>query len=154
MLETDEIRAKAETRHLQETRREIYGPFLAGLVLIMICVGLILSPLFPATWAGRDGIAIVANVMLMVMMIIPSLLCLLVVVIIGVVFIFGARRAQAKVIHPLRRLEGYSLWLAQKTKAVTEKVNRQTINASVRFAWLHRLLGVFETEETESDESV
>lgn len=152
MLDTDEIRAKSESQHLRETRREIYGPFIGGLLLVLLCAGLMMSPLFPATGAGRDGIAIVANVMLMVMMIVPALLCFLPLVILGVVFVFGARRAQDKVISPLRRLEGYSVWLAQKTATLTDKVNAQTINTSVRFAWLNRLLGYFESEEGKSDE--
>lgn len=151
MLNSDETRAKAESEHLRETRREIYGPFLLGLLLIIFCVGLMMSPLFPATLAGRDGIAIVANVMLMAMMILPVLLCVFPLVLLGVVLIFGVRRGQDKVIPPLRRLEDYSLWLSRKTASVTDKINEQTINASVRFVWLDRLLGIFETKEGDSD---
>lgn len=127
--------------HRRDTLRYIVLPMAGVLLLIIVCVaGVLLMP-------RRVQVGTVSNVMLMVLMLCPAVICLLPVTIGAVVGVFGMNRVHDAVANPLKQLENRSTTLAEKVESTTERINRKTIDVSVRFGVVHKLLGTFEKPE-------
>ena len=127
--------------HRRDTLRYIVLPIALVLLLIIVCLaGVLLMP-------RRVQVGTVSNVMLMVLMLCPAVICLLPVTIAAVVGVFGMNRVHDAVANPLKQLENRSATLAEKVESTTERINRKTIDVSARFGVVHKLLGTFEKPE-------
>jgi hypothetical protein len=66
--------------------------------------------------------------------------------------IVGMNRAHQAVSKPLQRVEILSATLRDRTVQTADAVNRQTVNASVKFAFVDRLLAIFDPPESPPDD--
>ena len=132
-------------RHRREVLRQIALPAILALILIVACVTVVI--LFPRQFQ----VSIVSDVMVMVFMLCPAVLCLLPMVIALIVGVFGMNRAHGALAKPLGTLESYSQTLAERTATTAEQVNRQTIETSSRLGVVYKLLGKFESPEEQHE---
>jgi hypothetical protein len=66
--------------------------------------------------------------------------------------IVGMNRAHQAVSKPLQRVEMLSTTLRDRTAQTTDAINHQTVNASVKFAFIDRLLAVFDPPVSPPDD--
>lgn len=130
-------------KHRRETLRQILLPFLLAVLLIVACVVAVMSPLFPPP-AGQYQISIVSNLLLMVFILCPALLCFSGLAIGMVVLAAAMNKGHDAAAKPLQRVEDLSRTLEQRTVEATNTLNRKTIDISSRFALVYKWLGVFE----------
>lgn len=130
-------------KHLSQTRRQILLPFLLAVLVIVVCAVLVMSPLFPPP-NGQYQVSIVSNILLMVFMLCPAVICFGALAIGMVIAAFAMNKGHTLVAKPLRRAEELSETLEQRTIEATTKLNRRTINLSSRFAIIDKWLGVFD----------
>lgn len=138
----------AKNHHRRDTLLWIVLPMAALVLLIVAAVAV-------AIWVPRDlegaQLRIISDLMLMVIILCPMLLCLLPLAILMVVSVFGLNRVHDMLVQPLRKVSGYSLTAADRTSSITDRINRQTINTSARLGFIYRFLGTFE-DPTDKEE--
>lgn len=135
---------QAEKTHRRETRLQIILPFVAGVVLVL--VGGIIALLLPK----RLQVSLIADLMLTVLVLCPAALCLFAVAIGFVAAAAGAGKLHGSLGSALSRVEGLSARVLEQSGRVTDVINRQTIGLSARFAFLDKLLGVFDRPASSS----
>ncbi len=99
----------------------------------------------------RLQVSLIADWLVSVMLLCPLAICLFPVCLLMVLAIVGMNRAHTAASRPLQRVELLSASLRDRTDNVADTVNRQTINASVRFAFLDRLLAIFDPPDSQPD---
>lgn len=131
MTTTDQ--PNSQHRHRRETRRQILLPFVGGVVLVVVLV-------IVAALAGRAPLSAAANLLLMVLVLCPLVLCLLPLYFLLAIAVAGVGRAHGGIAAPLRRVEDLSVSLRDRTKTITERAARVTIGLNARFAPLDKTL--------------
>ncbi len=128
----------AERAHRRETRLYIILPLVIGIVLVL--AGGVIVMLLPQ----RLQVSIIADLMLVVLMLCPSVLCLFLVVVALVAAAAGMNKVHVGASKTLGRAEGLTARVLDNTNRATETINQKTINFSVKLAFLEKLLGVFD----------
>ena len=131
----------AEVRHRHETRLQLLLPmFLVGLLLLG-CVAIVLA--FPR----RLQVGIVADIMLIVLMLCPAVICMLPLALGMLVAAFGMNKVHDGLARPMRQVAELSNTLTERTAVVTDTVNQKTIDVSARFGGIYKLLSIFESKD-------
>lgn len=129
---------ESEKQLNRETRRYLILPMIgAGGVVVL---GVVIALLLPS----RFQISIIADWMTFVLMLCPLVICLFPLSVVLIVAIFGLAKLSDEAAKPLRRAEDFSKMLADRVVKTTDTINKQTINASARFAFVDRLLSAFD----------
>jgi hypothetical protein len=134
----------AEKAHRRETLVQIILPFAAVLVVVLIGGGIALVLPRPAQ------VSILADLMLALMCLFPAVICLFPLALGLMAAAFGMNVVHGSAGKLLRRGEGLTARLLERTSRLTEGVNQQTINLSARFAFLEKLIGSFEDDPASS----
>lgn len=139
-----EQRRQSLERH--QRRRMWLSVMLPFLVVLFVCVailGVSLSLRSPAQ------VALVADSMLTVLVLVPMVLCLFPVVILSLALVALASRWHARSRSPLRRLEMWTAALENNVDGWLGQVDGRVLNWAVRWAPVRELLSTFEepTEE-------
>jgi membrane protein implicated in regulation of membrane protease activity len=129
----------SKTNLNRDTVRWIVLP-IAG-VGALVLVGTVIVLILP----GRLQVSLIADWLLSVLFLCPMVVCLFPLCLLMILAIVGMNRAQQAVSKPLQRVETLSATLRDRTVHTTDAINRQTINASVKFAFIDRLLAVFDS---------
>jgi hypothetical protein len=142
-------RQTSQQQHRRETILYLIVPMI-GVGMIVLGGGAI-ALLLPR----RAQVSILSDWMLIVMVLCPAVLCLFGVCIALIVAVAGMNRLHDAATKPLDRLETLSTTLTEKTTQATDAVAQQTVNVSARFAFIDRLLNMFdelpENEEEKHD---
>lgn len=118
--------------HQRETLRQIVLPVGSGIVIFGLLLGAIF--LTPTLLPFPNQVAMVANILAVLCMIIPMFLCLLPVYLLMMVLAFGTGAFHNTSANQLRRLNRLSRTVTDKTISATETINKQTVNLRVRLA--------------------
>jgi hypothetical protein len=143
---------KVKTNHRQQTRLYILLPTALAILLIVICVGFIMSRLFLTTLADSSRVSLVADWMLTIFMLCPAAICTLPLALLAVAGVIGMSRAHVAISKPLQKLEDYSRVAVSRTAEITDSINEKTIATSARFGPIHKILGVFERPDNDKGE--
>ncbi|MEO8612642.1 MAG: hypothetical protein ABI690_32410 [Chloroflexota bacterium] len=134
--DSGQINSKAN--HNFETVRWIVLPMIGVAALVLI--GTIIVLLLPE----RLQVSTISDWLLSVLFLCPMVVCLFPICLLLILAIVGINRAHQAVSKPLQRVETLSATIRDRTVQTADMVNRQTVNASVKFAFIDRLLAVFD----------
>lgn len=142
-----ELRRLAPAR---EERRSVWLsvllPFLLALVIVIAIVGTILSLRSPVQ------VAVLANSMLTLLVLLPLVLCMFPLVILSLALVALLNRWRPKSRSPLRRLEAWTAMMEHNVEGWLENVDERVLNWAVRLAPLRELLTTFDPPAVESSE--
>jgi len=139
-------RPASEITHHRETIRYIVLP-MVGVGALML-VGAIIVLFLP----GRLQVSLIADWLFTILFLCPIVLCLLPLCIVMVMGVVAMNKANNAAANPLRRLENFSANLKDRAVQATDTINRKTINASAKWAFVDRLLAVFDPPPSPSDD--
>ncbi|MBI5669149.1 MAG: hypothetical protein HZC41_14185 [Chloroflexi bacterium] len=128
----------AEQAHRRETRLYIILPLVVGIVVVV--AGGVIALLLPQ----RLQVSLIADLLVTVLLLCPSVLCLFAVAIGFVAAAAAMNKAHTGAGKLLGRAEGLSARMLDTTNRATETINQKTINLSVKLAFLEKLLDVYE----------
>ena len=86
------------------------------------------------------------------MVLCPAVLCLFVICLLLMVAVAGMNKLHQIAAQPLDRLEEVSQTIADKATEATDLINEKTVGLSARFAFIDRLLSVFDSPSENGDE--
>jgi hypothetical protein len=135
----------SDIRHRRDTLRQLILPM--ALLVMVITAALVAVALLPR----GVQIAVISDLMLVVLILCPMAVCLLPVTLLMVVAIVGLNRAHHMAARPLRKVEGYSIQMEERTRVAADRINRKAIDVSTRLGFLHRWLGTFEDTANEKE---
>jgi hypothetical protein len=144
-LPSDSRPSTAEEVHRRETLRYIVLP-MVGVGLIVLA-GAVISLLLPQ----RLQVSIIADWLLTILFLCPLALCLFPFCILMVAAVFGLNKAHDALVSPLRRVESLSETLRDRVSKTTDIVNQKTVDASAKWAFVDRLLSVFDPPRSPPD---
>lgn len=142
---SDSRPSTAEAVHRRETLRYIVLPMVG--VALLILVGAIISLLLPQ----RLQVSIIADWLLMILFLCPLALCLFPICIVMVAAVFGLNKAHDALVSPLRRVGSLTETLKERVSKTADVVNQKTVDASAKWAFVDRLLSVFDPPKTPPD---
>lgn len=131
----------------RETLRWIILPIMGVLALVLL--GIVAVLLLPK----RLQVSIIADWLVTILFLCPTVLCLFPICVGLMAAVVGMNRAHNVVSKPLQRVESLSATIKDRTIQTTDTVNRQTINASVKLAFIDRLLAVFDPPQAPPTDS-
>jgi hypothetical protein len=132
--------------HNRETVRWIVLPIIGVGALVLVGTALVL------VLPGRLQVSLIGDWLVSVLLLCPLVLCLFPFCIVMIAAVVGMNKAHAAVSKPLQRVEMLSASVRDRTVQTADVVNRQTVNASVKFAFMDRLLAVFDPPESPPDD--
>ena len=138
----------SELRHRRDTRLWLVLPMVFLVLLIAAAVAVLI---FVPRNLHESQTSVVADLMLSVLMLCPAAVCMLPVTILMLVSVVGMNRAHDMMARPLRVLEAHSETLTSKTQAITDTVNRKTIDASSRLGFIYKHFETFEQKPNQED---
>ena len=121
-------------------------PFMLVMIIVIVIVGTILSLRSPVQ------VAVLADSMLTVLVLLPLALCMFPLVILSLVLVALLNRWRPKSRSPLRRLEAWTAMMEQNVERWLEDVDERVLNWAVRLAPLRELLTTFDRPAVESSE--
>ncbi len=113
-------------------------PLLGAVVLFLL--GIIIVLVLPR----RLQVSLISDWLLTVLVLCPMVICMFPLVIGIIALIAGMNQLHQTTAKPLRRLSALSQTMADRTVQTTTVINEKTVDASSRFAFLERLLSVFD----------
>ncbi|MFQ3565665.1 MAG: hypothetical protein SNJ59_01585 [Aggregatilineales bacterium] len=135
---------QAKATHRRQTRRGIWLPFLAGILLLFILM--IIAVLSP-----RPGV--MADFLLTTLLLCPALLCLFPIYVGMVALVGGMGRLNQLARRPLYTLDEKSGELVERVYSASDAIARRTINISARLSpfekWAMRLFNTSEERNRE-----
>jgi hypothetical protein len=140
----------SETQHRRETRRQIWLPIGVVLLVLLVCLGFVMSPAFPPV--RRDGVSLVADWMLTILVLCPAVICLFALAVGGIVSVVLMNRLHDMAATPLRRAELLTETLKARVESTGEAMSRKSIDLSARWAYFDRLLSIFDRTASSKDE--
>lgn len=138
----------ATTLHQSETHRQIYLPFIVGLILILIAV---LSIILVGDSVWRTRASAIADWIYSALCLFPLLLCFLPLYLILMIAIYGLTRLHAGTERPLQKLENASAKLAERINVAMNYINEKTIAFNTATAPLDDLLSGFDMPSDEEE---
>jgi hypothetical protein len=139
-------RSAAELARQRDTLRFIILP-MAGVGLLVVA-GAVIIILLPE----RLQVSLIADWLLTILFLCPMALCLFPICILMIAAVVGMNRVHDSAAHPLQRLENLSVSVKERSEGAMDAVSRFVIEASVRFAFIERLLGIFDPPAPPTDE--
>ena len=133
-------------KHRRDTWLWIIVPL--GLLMLLVLAGVVVTVLLPH--AAQKSV--ISNVMLIVLMLCPLAVCTLPLTIGMIAAVFGMNFAHTALAKPLRKVEGYSLMMTERTRTATERINQAAIDVSARFGFVYKLLDTFEEKSDHTDQ--
>jgi hypothetical protein len=135
-------------RHRRDTWLSIILPMILLALLIAAAVAIVI---FVPRDLHESQTSVVSDVMLAVLILCPAVVCMLPVTILALVSVAGLNRAHGAMAKPLRALEAHATTLTVKAHAAADSINRGTIDASSRFGFIYKYLGIFEQKPNQED---
>jgi hypothetical protein len=136
----------AQTTHPKPRRvalRQIGLPmFGVGLVVLAAIIIVLVLP-------RRSQVSIIADWLLTLMLLLPTVLCLFGMFIGLVALIAALNRLHHATAKPLGRVNALSRTLADRAAQTADSVNQRAIGLGARFAFVDRLLSTFDAPSTE-----
>lgn len=129
--------------HRQEVRWQIALPFMLAVVALIVGVVLVIVPYDALTPARLSALS---DVLTIVLLICPSILCFFALFMGTVALIIGVNRLHDGTQKPLERLEGMVTEASQQVERVVDRANQTTIEWSSRLAPLMLLFDFFEDD--------
>lgn len=142
-------RETGEVIHRRESLRQIYLPFILGLLLLLIMVLMVALPSAPI-WRIRAQA--VADWTYMILCLIPVVFCILPLFMIVAISIWGMNQVHSSTERPLRKLENLSAGLAARINNVTDYINQKTIDASTTIEPAMTMINSFDTPQAPDEE--
>ncbi len=138
----------AQQEHLRQHRREtvLYMIVPLAVTVFIVLLGVVIILVLPR----QSQVSILADWLMTVMLLCPALICTTAIclgLIVAVVLMSRANRAAAR---PLQQLNEMSQKVANQTTKAAASVNEVTINAASRFAFLDRILNVFDMPDKDT----
>jgi hypothetical protein len=124
--------------HQRAMRKQIILPVILVVVGLTALLFLTLIPLTPR------GLSLVADLLLVIMCLIPMVICLLPVYLMLIAAVALMNRMGGGTTKQVRRVRGATETLAQQTRSTSDTINRKTVNMSARIAPLDRLWSIFD----------
>lgn len=140
--------------HRRETNRQIYFPFLLGIILLLAAFLIVALPSAPEWLARAQAIG---DFLYTLLCIIPILICLLPVYVMVLLGVYGMTKLHDGTERPLRKLENLTASLAERIETATDYVTNQTASFDKAIEPIDNALRIFDTppsneEEAASDE--
>ncbi len=139
MREAAEARREGLPAELPQTRRRVILPFGVVLALVIAIAGLVMSLRQPIQ------VALMADAMLTVLVLLPAVLCMMPLVALSVALVALFSRWHLRTRSPLRRLEVGTAALEAKADGWLRAVDGRVLEQAVRIAPLRQLLRVFDS---------
>ncbi len=139
---------RGEALHRRETRRQIWLPFVLGVLLVALAFLIVAIPSDPI-WRVRAQA--IGDFLYTLLCTIPILLCLFPLYLLIMLGIYGMNRLHNSTERPLRRIENLVEGLANRIESGAAAVNKQTVNWSTRIAPLLKLFTTFDPAQDESE---
>lgn len=133
--------------HRRETRLYIYLPAVLLFVVLLIAAGLVAITLSPPE--KRWGLSLIADLMLTVLVLCPSVICLGAVAVGMAVLAVKIGVAHETLEKPLRRAQRITDTVAERSESTADAVNHRAVMFSARMAFFSKLLSVFDRPEDE-----
>ena len=127
-----------ERRQRRRLWLSVVLPFALALILVAVFIGFALSLRSPAQ------VSIVANSLLILLVLCPSVLVMFPIVILCIVLVALMSRWPNRTRSPLRRIEGWTTLLEAKSEIWLGRIDDQILNWAVRLAPVRQLLGAFD----------
>lgn len=138
----------SERIHRRETLWQIVLPVAGGTVLFALLFAAVF--LIPQLLPYPEQVSMVADVLVILFMLTPVLICLLPVYLLFVIMASGMGAFHKGTAQQLRRLHLLSQTITDKTITTTELVNQQTANLRVKLAGVEqRMEQTFRVDESE-----
>jgi hypothetical protein len=138
-------RQEYSRQHRSETLLYLIVPLLVTVFIVLL--GVVVVLLLPR----QLQVGLLADWMVTVMVFCPSLICTTVVCIGLIIAVVLMGRANRAALRPLQKMNELADSVADRTAKAAESVNSATVNAASRFAFLDRLLNVFELSVDDKD---
>ena len=132
-------------QHRRETLLYLIVPLLVTVFIVLLGVAVVLL------LQRQLQVSLLSDWMMTVMVFCPSLICTTVVCIGLILAVVLMSRANSAALRPLQKMNELSQSVADRTTKAAESVNNATVNAASRFAFLDRLLNVFEMPVDDKD---
>jgi len=132
-------------QHRRETLLYLIVPLLVTVFIVLLGVGVVLL------LQRQLQVSLLADWMLTVMVFCPALICTTVACIGLIVAVVLMSRANRAAVRPLQKMNDLTQSVADRTTKAAESVNSATVNAASRFAFLDRLLNIFELPVDDKD---
>ncbi|MBI1279461.1 MAG: hypothetical protein GC179_15130 [Anaerolineaceae bacterium] len=143
------VRQEQIRQHRRETLLYFIVPLLVTVFIVLL--GIVVTLLLQR----QLQVSILADWMAIVLVFCPALLCTTVVCILLVACIFLMNRASRAAVRPLQKVNELADTAADRTAKAAASINNTTVNIASRFAFLDRLLSIFDLpdEKTETREN-
>ena len=132
-------------QHRRETLLYLIVPLLVTVFIVLLGVAVVLL------LQRQLQVSLLSDWMMTVMVFCPSLICTTVVCIGLILAVVLMSRANSAALRPLQKMNELTQSVADRTTKAAESVNNATVNAASRFAFLDRLLNVFELPVDDKD---
>ncbi len=132
-------------QHRRETLVYLIVPLLVTIFIVLLGIATVL--LLPR----QLQVGLLADWMATVMIFCPSLICTTVVCIGLMLAVVLMGRANRAALRPLQKVNELAESVADRTAKAAESVNSATVNAASRFAFLDRMLNIFELPVDDKD---
>jgi hypothetical protein len=139
------------TRHHRETRLGIYVP--VGLFVLALAAIILLVVVAFAAPEKRWGLSLLADLMCMVLILCPSMLCLGTIAVGTAVAAFKIGGLHTLLAKPLRRAQEASSSATQRIEGVTGTLSQHSIGISARMVFISNLLKLFDIPEVPEEEA-
>lgn len=141
----DERPLESVKQHRKAVRRQIYGPML---LVIIVLLAVMLATLLPLKWSQ---IGIVSNVLVMCMALCPMVLCLFLVYVALVFAVVGMGKTHGASSRQLRRVQQMTRKMSARMASLGERLGKMSIGFSARLAFLDRLFSIFDRPGAQND---
>ncbi len=132
-------------QHRRETLLYLIVPLLVTVFIVLLGVIVVLL------LQRQLQVSLLADWMATVMVFCPSLICTTVVCIALFAAVVLMSRANRAALRPLQKVNELTQSVADRTTKAAESVNNATVNVASRFAFLDRLLNIFELPDDNKD---
>ena len=132
-------------QHRRETLVYLIVPLLVTIFIVLLGIAAVL--LLPR----QLQVGLLADWMATVMIFCPSLICTTVVCIGLILAVVLMGRANRAALRPLQKVNELAESVADRTAKAAGSVNSATVNAASRFAFLDRMLNIFELPVDDKD---
>ncbi len=139
------VRQEQTRQHRRETLLYFIVPLVVTVFIVLL--GIVVTLLLQS----QLQVSILADWMAMVLVFCPALICTTVFCILLFAGIVLMNRANRAAVRPLEKVNEIAQSVADRTSKAAETVNNATVNAASRFAFLDRLLNIFELPDDNKD---
>jgi hypothetical protein len=121
----------SQQQHRRDTRYWIVLPMLLIGLLVAIGIGIVL------TLPSRFQVSIIADWMVSILILCPSVICLFVICVLLFAAVAGMSRLHSVAARPLYRAHDWSDRIAERTAEYGGKISRRALELGARFAFLN-----------------